>query len=517
MLNRARLYLLGVLIALAFLPAGKACADTLTLVTSPSGQGANDSLNWSQQGADGKILAASFSGKTALGSTVNVSLAGANSVISVACVASPCSWTGTGFAAGHSLLWTSDAVNGGNGPVTLSFSKAVSGLGAFIQPDLPGVFIAKIQVFNGGTSLGSFTVTSNSSGFATYIGVVDQSGANITSAVFSLTTCATTCTDLALDTVALNTAVAAPKVQLSSSSLTFATQLLKTTSAAKVVTLTNTGAATLTISSIAASGDFKETNTCGSAVIAGAKCTISVTFMPTAVGTRTGKVTITDNAVGSPQSVALTGTGSEVKLSATSITYPTVVLGTTSVRSAILTNLGATALSITGIAVGGTNSTDFLESNNCGTSVAAGKTCTITLTFKPKAIGTRTAMVSIADNGGGSPQTIHLTGVGTQVKLSAAAVAFPITKVGVTSAAKTVTLTNVGTVTLSITSISLGGTNPGDFSESNNCGSSVAAAKNCTITLKFKPTATGSRSATLSMADNGGGSPQIVRLTGTGN
>jgi len=123
MLNPVRRYLLLVVIALTFMMVVTAWADTLKLVTSPSSQGANDSLNWSQQGADGKVLAASFSGKTALGSTVTVGLAGANSVISVVCAASPCSWTGTGFTTGHSLLWTSDAVNGGNGPVTLTFAK----------------------------------------------------------------------------------------------------------------------------------------------------------------------------------------------------------------------------------------------------------------------------------------------------------------------------------------------------------------------------------------------------------
>ena len=205
MLNPAQHPSLRVVIALTFMLAGTAWADTLTLVTSPSSQGANDSLNWSQQGADGKILAASFTGKTALGSTVTVGLAGANSVISVVCAATPCSWTGLGFTAGHSLLWTSDALNGGNGPVTLTFPKGVSGLGALIQADLPGVFTAKIQVFNGTTSLGSVTLAS-STGNATYIGVLDQTGPNITSAVISLTTCATTCTDFAIDTVAITAA-----------------------------------------------------------------------------------------------------------------------------------------------------------------------------------------------------------------------------------------------------------------------------------------------------------------------
>jgi hypothetical protein len=412
MLNPVRRYLLLVVIALTFMMVGTAWADTLKLVTSPSSQGANDSLNWSQQGADGKVLTASFSGKTALGSTVTVGLAGANSVISVVCAASPCSWTGTGFTTGHSLLWTSDAVNGGNGPVTLAFAKGVTGLGAFIQADLPGPFTAKIQVFNGATSLGFFTLAS-STGTAAYIGVLDQTGPNITSAVVSLTTCATTCTDFAIGTVAVNAAVGGPKVQLSSTSLRFATQLLHTTSAAQTVTLTNTGTTTLSITSIAASGDFKETNTCGSTALAGAKCTISVTFTPTVVGTRSGKVTITDNGGGSPQTISLTGVGTQVKLSAASVAFPVTKVGVTSAAKTVtLTNVGTAALSITGVTLGGTNPGDFSQSNNCGSSVGAAKSCTITLRFKPKAIGSRSATVSIADNGGGSPQTIHLTGTG---------------------------------------------------------------------------------------------------------
>lgn len=404
--------LLHAMIMLSFLLAGTARADTLKVVTSPSSQGANDSLNWSQKGADGTVLGASFSAKTTLGSTVAVGLASANSVISVVCTASPCSWTGMGIIAGHSLLWTSDAVNGGNGPVTLTFAKGVAGLGAFVQADLPGAFTAKIQVFNGPTSLGSFTVAS-STGVATYIGVIDQTGANITSAVFSLTACATTCTDFSIDTIEINTSVGAPKVQLSSTSITFGTQLLKTKSAVKTVTLTNAGTATLNITSITASSDFQQTNTCASSMSAGAKCTISVTFTPTAIGTRTGDITIADNAAGSPQSVTLSGVGTQVKLSTTSVSFPTTKVGTTSApKSVTLTNVGANALTITKIALGGADPTDFSQSNTCGSSVAAGKSCTFTLKFTPKATGSRSATVMVADNGGASPQTIHLSGTG---------------------------------------------------------------------------------------------------------
>jgi len=108
----------------------------------------------------------------------------------------------------------------------------------------------------------------------------------------------------------------APGVGLAPTSLAFGNQALTTTSAAKTVTLTNTGTAALTINSIAASGDFAETSTGAAAcpitpatLAAGANCTISVTFTPTALGARAGTLTITDNAGGSPHTVPLTGTG----------------------------------------------------------------------------------------------------------------------------------------------------------------------------------------------------------------
>jgi Big-like domain-containing protein len=208
MFDRAGLPKLCGLIVLAVFATSAARADSLVLVTSQAGQGANDSVHWSQLGTDGSPLGSSAAATSVGGSTVTLALAGANSLVSVACPASPCSWTGPGFTAGDSLIWTSDTGNGGNGPLTLNFSRGVSGVGALIQADGPGQFTVQIQAFNGTTSLGSFTVTSDANGDAAYVGVLDQSGTNITSVVFSLTTCAGTCTDFAIDTANLDMAPA---------------------------------------------------------------------------------------------------------------------------------------------------------------------------------------------------------------------------------------------------------------------------------------------------------------------
>jgi hypothetical protein len=102
---------------------------------------------------------------------------------------------------------------------------------------------------------------------------------------------------------------AVPAVALSPGSLAFASQLVGSSSSPQTVTLTNTGTAQLVISSIVTSGDFAQFNNCGANVAAGANCTISVTFTPTGSGSRSGLVTITDNAPGSPHVISLGGTG----------------------------------------------------------------------------------------------------------------------------------------------------------------------------------------------------------------
>jgi len=234
------------LIVLAVFSTTVAWADSLVLVTSQTAQGANDSVHWLQLGADGTKLGSTATASSGAGTTVTFTLGGSDSLVSVACTASPCSWTGAGFTAGDSLIWTSDSGNGGNGPLTLSFSRGVLGVGALIQADGPAQFTAQIQALNGATPLGSFTVTSNTNGDAAYIGLLDQSGANITSVVFSLTTCSGTCTDFAIDTVNLNTAPAALVSLVSSLSPSALSQAVTFTATVKPASGTGTPTGTVT-------------------------------------------------------------------------------------------------------------------------------------------------------------------------------------------------------------------------------------------------------------------------------
>jgi hypothetical protein len=316
-----------------------------------------------------------------------------------------------------------------------------------------------------------------------------------------------------------------PAVTLSPTSLTFPAQVVGTTSAPQVVTLTNTGNGMLDITSLSLTGtdsaEFSQTNTCGASVAAGGNCTVSVTFKPQHANAGNAALSISDNAPGSPQTVALTGIGTSVQLVPTSLSFASQTVGTTSpAQTVTLTSLlPKTTLTISGIAITGANAGDFAETNTCGSSVPPKGSCTISVTFTPATAGARTALLSIADNGGGSPQTVPLTGTGASnpaVTLSPASLSFSTQVVGTSSASQIVTLTNTGAGTLTISSISIGGNNPGDFAQTNTCGASVAAGGNCTISVTFTPTGKNSFSAAVSITDNASGSPQTVGLTGVG-
>jgi hypothetical protein len=122
----------------------------------------------------------------------------------------------------------------------------------------------------------------------------------------------------------------------------------------------------------------------------------------------------------------------------------------------------------------------------------------------------------IADNRPKSPQTLALTGFGTYIRLTPATLTFANQKVGTKSTPKQIVLINKGSVAVSISGVSIDGSDPGDFSETNNCGTSVASGASCSILVTFKPVATGSRTAIVEVTDNGGASPQKVTVSGTG-
>jgi hypothetical protein len=449
--------------------------------------------------------------------------------------------------------------------------------------------------------------------------------------------------------------------------LNFGSQTTGTTSGSQTVTVTNSGSSAVSVSGVSITGDYSQTNTCGTSIGAGASCTVSVTFQPAAAGTRTGTLTVSTSDASGPTTVSLTGTGTSpgpaLSASPGSLAFPSTVVGsTTAAQSTTLTNGGTAAATINSIVATG----DFAQTNNCGTSLAVGASCTINVTFTPTAAGARTGSVTVTSNAVNSPTTVSLSGsgIGTttnvalnqptsasssvnnsqtpnfavdgnassywesangsfpqwlQVDLGSAlsigkvvlklppstawgartqtlsvqgstngtsfttlasgtytfdpnngnntvtitfaastqryvrinitansgwaagqiselevypaaggggggggtsatlstnpsSLTFGSTTVGATSAAQTVTVQNTGNAAAAISSIVASG----DFAQTNTCGSSLAAGASCTISVTFKPTASGTRTGSVTVTSNAANSPTTISLTGTG-
>ena len=315
--------------------------------------------------------------------------------------------------------------------------------------------------------------------------------------------------------VSLSGTGTAPVAGISPAAVTFDSQLLNTTSGGQSIFLSNTGSGPLFLSGngISASGDFAQTNNCGTAVLAPTSCVITVTFTPTSAGTITGSITVTDNA--GTQTVSLTGTGANaaptVAASPESLVFPTQLLKSKSAaQSVTLTNTGKTAVSVS-VAISG----DFAKTGICPASLGAGKGCTIKVTFTPTAAGTRTGALTFTTAAGTIP--VALTGTGTSTAtgwlvISPTAIAFNNGYVVGDDASQTLTVTNSNGVPTGITKISLTGSSM--FKQTNNCGTLLGPYATCTITVTFTPTVAGTFTGTLTVTE-GAGTAHKIPVSGT--
>jgi P pilus assembly chaperone PapD len=320
------------------------------------------------------------------------------------------------------------------------------------------------------------------------------------------------------------------EIQLSQTTVTFDAQTVSTTSPPQAVYYSNQGNTTITISSITQTGtEFSLSgSSCqnGTQVTAGTSCLFRITFTPSAPGARTSTVTITDNAPGSPRKITLNGTGitssaPEVNLTPATLTFAAQAVGTTSAAQNLnLTNNGDANLAISNITITGTNSGDFAQTNNCVSPLLPGFSCNIALTFSPTATGTRAATLSVTDSASGSPHAAALTGTGKTgslpvVTLNPTSLAFPNVPLN-TLSQQAVTVKNTGTSALTISNITITGTVPTNWTQSNTCTGSIAVNGTCTITVSFTPTTVADQTATVSLTDNAGNSPQSLPITGNG-
>ena len=448
--------------------------------------------------------------------------------------------------------------------------------------------------------------------------------------------------------------------------LSFGSLATGSTSAAQTVTVNNPTSSAASVSSIAVTGDFAQTNTCGSSIAANGSCTVSVTFKPTASGARSGTLTV--NAGGNNSTVSLSGTGIApgpvLNAAPGGLSFPSSLVGTAdATQSVTVTNTGTTSATVSGVAVTG----PYTETNNCST-IAVNGSCTVTVGFTPTASGANPGTLTVTSNANNSPTTVALsgTGIGSTTNLALAgtltasstdsgfpasnandgntssywessdgaaypqtltanlgqsyplgsatvtlppstawatrtetfsvlgstngtsyttlvpsaaytlnpatgntvsfnlpsgtkdqylqldftgntgwsaaqvsefeifpgsgggttpppasatlstspsSLTFPTQALNSTSSAQTVTVTNTGSAAAAVSGIS---TSNGVFAENNNCGSSIAAGASCTATVTFQPTASGANTGNLTIASNATNSPTTVALSGTG-
>jgi hypothetical protein len=320
-------------------------------------------------------------------------------------------------------------------------------------------------------------------------------------------------------------------VSLAPGTVAFGGVAVNTTSATKNVILVNYQAVALNFSSISVAAPYAivpATTTCvvGTPVAPNSGCNISLTFSPTAVGpVAASSLTINDDASNSPQSASLTGGGVvAVTLSPVPLAFGTVVVNDAVVKNETLTNnqsVPLTISSITGFTGGYSLSSANTTCPMSPNTLAGGASCVIAVSLTATATGAQPGTVSIADDAPGGPQSFGLSASAIQpVVLSPTGLSFPVTFLGSTSAAKTVTLTNEQAVALNISGVTITGANPNDFGVTSSCPTAptaLPASSNCPLSVTFTPSGSGTRTAVLNVADDAIGSPQTVTLTGSAN
>jgi NPCBM-associated, NEW3 domain of alpha-galactosidase/Abnormal spindle-like microcephaly-assoc'd, ASPM-SPD-2-Hydin len=304
-----------------------------------------------------------------------------------------------------------------------------------------------------------------------------------------------------------------PLVSVSTGSLSYASQAIGTTSVAKALTVKNNTATAVSITGLTVSGEFTATHNCSSSLPTGASCTVNVSFAPQDAGTLYGALTITDSAANAPQVVSLTGAATGTATtpltnSVASLSFSGVTNTPTAAKSVTITNGGSTSVGIASVTASGY----FTPTSTCGTSIAAGTSCTVSVVFNSKREGTTYGAVTISTTGG-HVKTVPLIGTAVApVSLSVSSLSFGAVTVGTTSVAKTSVIKNNTSTAVTVSSISASG----QYSQSNNCPATLAAGASCTVNVMFSPNAVGAVNGGITVVQNLSSSALAISLTGTG-
>jgi len=322
------------------------------------------------------------------------------------------------------------------------------------------------------------------------------------------------------------TATPTPKASVSTS-LAFGIEPVGDT-VTKNLTITNTGYASLSVTSVSSNNSDFIVGTlpaaCGSGLAHNATtCTLAISFTPSALGAQSATLTVNDNTAISPQHVALSGTGTiDMTVSPASYSFGSVKDGSKPTKSITVHNYETNSVSLSE-GFSGTNAGDFgVTGGTCTSTLTAKTACTLIVTFAPTTLSTESATMTVTDSPDTlGPYMVSFSGTGvTPLNVTPVSLAFGTVKGGKTSAAKTVTVINSGSATLTISAgISVITGNSGDFAlTGGTCSGTLGAKASCNYTMKLTPSIVGAESATLRISAVGDpASPHNVSLTGVGS
>jgi hypothetical protein len=329
---------------------------------------------------------------------------------------------------------------------------------------------------------------------------------------------------LRTQTVALaGTGLLPPVITLSPTSLSFPSQQVGTTSAPLTLTVSNTGGAPMANVGFQIAGAFAGSfatgaTTCGATLNNGSNCTVQVSFKPVAVGGSTATLTVTSSTLGvQPVSLALSGTGTAaagINVSPGQMSFVETTLGQPSTAQTVrISNSGA--VSASGLTVAVTAPFSLIQ-NTCGTSLAAGASCTVGVVFTPAANGTVNGTLTVSSSAY-NPATVLLTGTGGQagaVVVQPGQLSFSTTGVGATSTAQIVTVSNTSTM-VALDNLALS-VSSGFQLTANRCAASLAPGASCTVGVVFAPTSAGQQTGNLTVASSALATSTQVALSGMG-
>jgi Abnormal spindle-like microcephaly-assoc'd, ASPM-SPD-2-Hydin len=331
--------------------------------------------------------------------------------------------------------------------------------------------------------------------------------------------------------------------QVAPSPLNFVSTIQGQAAGTQTVTLSNTGNANLTISTVSLTStspdlqqDFSAVGNgacgAGGVIAGGSSCTFTIGFTPKAVGARSASLSIAHN-VGT-STVTLQGTGAVIPTASISVTQPTtfantVINGAALTQNIVITNSGTANLQLSAITISGAASSAFAVQNNPGNCTASSiiaptSSCTITIAFAPTSVATfsgQLVVTSNAVNAANGNISFSLQGTGTAVPaavigISSIAVGFGNQTIGGTSGAQFVTVQNTGNAGANVSSITISGSPTFTIVNAAACPATLAASTSCTLQIVFKPTAVGPQTGNLVVSSNATGSPHQVPITGTG-